>query len=69
MNHIVFQNLNTIYNITKNIEKFKLGTTHKFIKKYFSYNEPPTIICKNVNKSLVVYGFKCDFCNILHKTQ
>ena len=35
--------------ITK-IVKFKIGTTNKFIKKYFLYTDPPTIQCIFIKK-------------------
>ena len=48
-------------------EKFNIGTTNKFIKKYFIYNKPPDILCKIMRKKELVYSFHCDFCNKTHK--
>ena len=47
--------------------KFNIGTTNKFIKKYFMYDEPPNILCKPMRKKELVYSFHCDFCNKIHK--
>ena len=48
-------------------EKFNIGTTHKFIKKYFIYKKPPDILCKIMRKKELVYSFHCYFCNKTHK--
>jgi len=52
--------------ITK-IVKFKIGTTNKFIKKYFLYTDPPTIQCTLLKSKHIVYKFHCNFCNEIHK--
>ena len=49
--------------ITKTI-KFKKDSTNKYIKKYFVYDEPPTINCSFKH---VVYKFYCKFCDKIHK--
>lgn len=47
--------------------KFIIGTTNKYIKKYFIYTEPPKIQCKLLKSKHIVYKFHCDFCNEIHK--
>jgi len=47
--------------------KFIIGTTNKYIKKYFIYTETPKIQCKLLKSKHVVYKFDCNFCNEIHK--
>ena len=47
--------------------KFIIGTTNKYIKKYFIYTEPPKIQCKLLKSKHIVFKFHCDFCNEIHK--
>jgi len=47
--------------------KFIIGTTNKYIKKYFQYTEPPKIQCKLLKSKHIIYTFDCNFCNQIHK--
>ena len=47
--------------------KFIIGTTNKYIKKYFIYTETPKIQCKLLKSKHIVYKFDCNFCNEIHK--
>ena len=65
--HIIkFQSI--LYENVIHTIKFDLLKSNKFIKNYIMYNKPINIKCTlNRKKNHIIYSFKCDFCNIIHK--
>ena len=46
--NVKFQNL--LYDNFIQTIKFKIGTSNKYIKKYFTYDTSPNILCKTMKK-------------------
>jgi hypothetical protein len=67
-NYYIIKFQSILYENVIHTIKFDLLKSNKFIKNYIMYNKPINIKCTlNRKKNHIIYSFKCDFCNIIHK--
>ena len=52
-------NEKTILDISKN--------KNIFLKKYINNNYSEEILCNIIDKKYLIFGFKCEYCNLIHK--
>ena len=60
-------NVLQLINNYDNIVQIDLKTKYKNIQKYIQYDETKKIYCDIFDKTNLIFSFKCDYCNIIHK--
>ena len=67
VNNILNDNILELINNYDNIVHINLKTKCKNIKNYIEYDEIKEIYCDIFDKKNLIFYFKCDYCNIIHK--
>ena len=61
-------NLITLTDIDNDSFTINLKNNNIFLKKYIINDSPEEIFCDLINKTELIFSFKCNYCNIEHKT-
>ena len=67
VNNILNDNILELINNYDNIVHINLKTKYKNIQNYIQYDEIKEIYCDIFDKKDLIFSFKCDYCNIIHK--